>query len=156
MKNIGRISLYILLGSFIFIQFFRVQPNISEEVSGNDFLKQNPGMPEQMQETFKRSCYDCHSNNTDYPWYAYVAPFSWVIDQHIRNGKHELNFSEYAQLDKKHKIAILDEICESISDTSMPPANYLMLNKDAALDFDDITAICDWSEGTALMILRSK
>jgi len=156
MKNIARISLYILLGSFIFIQFFRIEKNVSEEVSEHDFLKQNPGMPEMLQSTFSRSCYDCHSNNTNYPWYSNIAPFSWVIDQHIRNGKHEMNFSDYDTLTDKQKIAVLDEICESISDTSMPPANYLMLHRDAAIDFDDITSICDWADGTALMILRSR
>jgi len=156
MKKIGRISLYIIVGSFVLIQFFRVEKNISDEVSQHDFLLAYSDMPESMQQTFMTSCYDCHSNNTIYPWYAHLAPFSWVIDQHIRNGKHELNLSVFDTLGKRRKIAILDEICEVLGDTSMPPQNYLMLHPDAALDEDDIQSICDWSETEALFLLRKK
>jgi len=156
MKKIIRISLYIFLGSFIFIQFFRTEKNINDQISPNDFMAVNASLPESLQITLKTSCYDCHSNNTNYPWYASVAPFSWIIDQHIRNGKHELNFSEYDTLSSRQKIALLDEICEAISDSTMPPANYLMFHHEAALDFDDITALCDWADGAAFGILRKE
>jgi hypothetical protein len=156
MKKIGRISLYILLGSFIFIQFLRVEKNVSHEVSPNDFLVANHDLPEMLQSAIKTSCYDCHSNNTNYPWYAHIAPFSWIIDQHIRNGKHELNFSQFDTLSSKKKIAILDEICEVVGDSTMPPQNYLMLHRDAALDFDDISALCDWIDAASFRIMREK
>lgn len=155
MKNVGRIILYILLGSFIFIQFFRVEKNHSEEVSQDDFFVQNASIPEPLKMQLKTSCYDCHSNHTIYPWYANVAPFSWIIDQHIRNGKDELNLSEYGSLEDKKKISVLTKICEVINDSTMPPSNYLMLHGDAALDADDITAICDWADGMALYIMRN-
>lgn len=156
MKNIGRIILYIFLGSFVFIQFLRVEKNISKETSPQDFFIQNPSMPESLMATVKTSCYDCHSDNTNYPWYANIAPFSWIIDQHIRNAKDELNFSRYDSLTDKQKISVLTDICDAISDSTMPPANYLMFHKDAALDADDITAICDWTDGMALFIIRSR
>ena len=156
MKKIVRISLYILLGSFIFIQFLRVEKNVSKEISPYDFLEVNKTMPEALKANFRTSCYDCHSNHTEYPWYAHIAPFSWIIDQHIRNAKHEINFSAYDSLSGKQKIALLDEICEVVSDSNMPPQNYLMLHQKAALDFDDITAICDWADGAAFGILRNK
>jgi len=156
MKNIGRIILYIFLGSFIFIQFFRVEKNLGEEMQADDFFVQNPSMPEALMTQMKTSCYDCHSNTTQYPWYASIAPFSWVIDQHIRNGKDELNLSEYGSLESKKKISVLSKICEVISDSAMPPSNYLMLHGDAALDADDITAICDWADGMALFIMRNR
>ena len=156
MKNIGRIVLYIFLGSFIFIQFFRIDKNIEEKSSPDDFFIQNPSLPEALMTNFKTSCYDCHSNHTKYPWYASVAPFSWIIDQHVRNGKDELNLSEYGALSDKQKISALTKICEVISDSTMPPANYLMFHQDAALDADDIYAICDWSDGMALFIMRNR
>lgn len=156
MKKIGRISLYIILGSFIFIQFFRVEKNLGDEVSKNDFLKTNPAMPELLQSLFKASCYNCHSNNTIYPWYAHIAPFSWIIDQHIRNGKDEVNFAYYDTFTDRQKVGLLDEICEALSDSSMPPQNYLMLNPDAILTKEDIAAICHWTETEAFSILRKK
>ena len=155
-KNVGRIILFIFLGSFIFIQFFGVEKNYTEEVSANDFIVQNASLPETMAAQLKTSCYDCHSDNTVYPWYAHIAPFSWVIDQHIRNGKEELNFSEYGTLDRIKKISVLNSLCEVISDSTMPPPNYLMLHQYAALDADDITALCDWADGMALFIMRNK
>lgn len=105
---------------------------------------------------FKTSCYDCHSDNTEYPWYASISPFSWGIDQHIRNGKAELNLSVFGTLNSKEKIAVLDEICEVLNDSIMPPENYLMLHPDAAMDNDDITAICDWADDLAFSIMRGR
>jgi len=156
MKKIGRISLYILVGSFIFIQFFRIQKNISTEVPENDFLRAHPKMQAELQQVFTTSCYDCHSNNTNYPWYASIAPFSWVIDQHIRNGKFEMNFNDYDTHGKKQKIRLLDDICEVVSDSSMPPSNYLMLHPDAILSEEEKTGICEWTETEALILLRKK
>ena len=156
MKRIGRVSLYILLGSFILIQFLRVDKNVSDEVSPFDFLEVNADMPDMLQASFKTSCYDCHSNNTNYPWYAHLAPFSWIIDQHIRNGKSEMNFASYGTLDDRHKIGLLNDICEAVSDSTMPPQNYLMLHRDAILTPGEITAICEWTETEALSILRKK
>ena len=156
MKKIGRISLYILLGSFILIQFLRTNKNISEEASAGDFILTSADMPVGLQNTFVSSCYDCHSDNTNYPWDASIAPFSWIIDQHIRNGKQHLNFSVYDSLSKREKVGLMDEICEVVSDSSMPPANYLMLHRDAILTADEIMAICDWTETEAMIIIRKK
>jgi len=156
MKKIGRVSLYILLGSFLFIKFMRVEKNVSDEVSPHDFLEGNQYMPEMLQSAIRTSCYDCHSDNTNYPWYAHIAPFSWIIDKHIRNGKDELSFSRFDTLSSMKKIAILDEICEAVSDSTMPPQNYLMLHRDAALDFDDISALCDWIDAASFRIMREK
>jgi hypothetical protein len=156
MKKTGRLILYIFLGSFILIQFFRVAKNESETVSPHDFLIVNSDMPEAIKNNFRTSCYDCHSNNTNYPWYAKLAPFSWIIDQHILNGKDHLNFNNYDTLRSRKKIALLDEICEVISDSNMPPKNYLMLHQEAILSAEDIAAICDWSENEALQLIRNK
>ena len=156
MKISGRIILYLLLGSFIVIQFFRPEKNTTEAVPSSDFFVQNPSLPDALKATIRTSCYDCHSKQTVYPLYAEVAPFSWIIGQHIKNGKSELNFSEYGNLDKQKKIALLNDICEVIEEGEMPPANYLMLHKDAVLDEDDTEAICDWADGMAMYIMRNE
>ena len=156
MKKILRLTFYILLGSFILIQFFRVDMNIAEEVPATDFVLAHEDMPQELKDVIHTSCYDCHSNNTNYPWYGHVAPFSWLLDQHIRNGKHEMNFSEYDTLSSRKKIAILDEICEVVSDSSMPPSNYLMLHSDAILSEEDKEMLCDWAEMEAMRLLRNK
>lgn len=156
MKKIGRLSLYLILGSFIVIQFFGVDKNTSEEIPASDFLLVHDDMPQELSDLFRTSCYDCHSNNTNYPWYSHVAPFSWLINQHVKTGKEELNFNVYDTLPKRKKIGLLDELCEVVSDSSMPPSNYLMLHSDAILSEGDKTMLCDWAEKEALILMRKK
>lgn len=156
MKNKGGIILLILLGSFAIIQFWQVDKNQDPAAGPNDFIVQNPTLEESLAIKIQASCYDCHSNNTNYPWYAHVAPFSWMINQHITNGKAALNFSDFASLEKKQKISVLGSICEVITDSTMPPPNYIMLHRDAAFDAKTITSICDWADEAALGIIRNR
>lgn len=156
MKSKGGIILIILIASFAFIQLWQVEKNQDTGNNPNDFLEQNPSMPEPMAEIIARACYDCHSNHTNYPWYAHVAPFSWIIDQHIVNGKAELNFSQYGSLSSKQKIGVLSSVCDVIIDSLMPPANYLILHRDAQIDAETAISICDWSDEAALKIMRNR
>ena len=71
-------------------------------------------------------------------------------------GKEELNFSVYDTLPKRKKIGLLDELCEVVSDSSMPPSNYLMLHSDAILSEEDKAMLCDWAEKEALILMRKK
>ncbi len=155
MKKTGRFLFYLLVGSFILIQFYQVDMNTSSKSTPHDFLQTAGDMPEGLPEVFKTSCYDCHSDNTIYPWYAYFAPFSWIINQHIQNGKAEMNFAHYDTLGKRQKIAFLNDLCEVVSDSSMPPQNYLILHRDAILTEDHVIAICDFADTEAMLLLRS-
>src|SRR4051812_1459572 len=95
MKRFLKRILLLLSVVFVIIQFFHPAKNQSEVISINDITKVYP-VPGEVQKILKTSCYDCHSNNSIYPWYAKIQPVSWWLNHHIDEGKHELNFSEFA------------------------------------------------------------
>src|SRR5215213_3952211 len=85
----------VLVIAFIVIQFFRPEKNISAAAPSNHIAAKF-SVPADVNQILSTSCYDCHTNNTRYPWYSYVQPVAWWLDDHIREGKKHLNFDEYA------------------------------------------------------------
>src|SRR5215210_3387305 len=99
----------ILLGFLIvlvLIQFIQPARNRSNEILSTDLVK-TIKIPENVQSVLKAACYDCHSNNTNYPWYSRIQPFGWLLARHIRNGKAELNFSEFGSYPLRRQISKL-------------------------------------------------
>ena len=134
------IALVILL---VGIQLYRPAKNISEGTPETDFLIVN-NADESMATLIKNACYDCHSNNTKYPWYAEVAPFSWWIAHHVDEGKEELNFSEWSTFTEKKKNHKLKEIIEEVEKRKMPMESYLPMHPEANLTDDQIKQLTDW------------
>jgi hypothetical protein len=153
MKKWVRISLYLIVGAFIVIQFFRPERNQGNR-SGEGDLIAFLQVPENLTQNLKNSCYDCHSNQTAYPWYSQISPVSWLLGKHIREGKEELNFSEFGNLEKKEMIGKLTEICEVLEEGSMPLPDYLFIHRDAALSEEEADALCEWAEIEAMKLLR--
>lgn len=99
---------------------------------------------EQVYKILKRSCYDCHSNETIWPWYSHVAPFSWLVVGHVNEGRSKLNYSTWGQYDtskQQHKLA---EIAEEIKDKSMPLGSYMLLHRRAVLSESDVMLLNGW------------
>jgi hypothetical protein len=95
--------------------------------------------------TLARACGNCHSNHTNLPWYGHVMPFSWWINNHIREGRQALNFSEWGTYPVYRRRAELESICGIISNGRMPPAYYMLLHPEARLEPRDKEAICAWA-----------
>jgi hypothetical protein len=93
----------------------------------------------------ERSCRDCHSNETRWPWYSRVAPASWLLARDVSEGRSHLNFSEWATLDNRRRTRRLEEVCEEITAGAMPKSSYLLIHPAARLAPGEITAICDWT-----------
>ena len=115
------------------IQIFRPDKNISVSPSVNTIEEHYP-VPKQIGTLLKSSCYDCHSNNTVYPWYSNVQPFAWWLSSHITEGKQELNFDEFNSYDVKKKKHKLDEVVEMIEKNEMPLSSYTLIHKKDALN----------------------
>lgn len=145
-------ALLFVAGVLVVIQFFRPDRNL-QPVGGDDLLVLLEP-PAEVAQLLKNSCYDCHSDQTRYPWYSHVAPVSWFLDSHIREGKEEVNFSQFGALEKGAKIGVLTEICEVVEEGSMPLPGYLRLHRDAVLDEEQAGMLCEWSELEALKLLR--
>ncbi|MEO5561819.1 MAG: heme-binding domain-containing protein [Chitinophagaceae bacterium] len=136
-----------LLIVLLLIQFIQPVRNVNGQVLSTDFTKVI-NAPENVQAVLRTSCYDCHSNNTNYPWYSRAQPFGWLLAKHIRNGKAELNFSEFGSYSLRRQASKLKGIENSIKDRTMPLRSYTLLHKNAKLSQRDKVMIIDWLERT--------
>ncbi|MEI6668223.1 MAG: heme-binding domain-containing protein [Acidobacteriota bacterium] len=93
----------------------------------------------------KRSCYDCHSNTTRWPWYSHIAPMSWGMANHVKEGREAMNFSNWNTYPPKQKMKRLESMCDEVRQGKMPLGSYLLLHGDAKLSEADWRLICDWS-----------
>ncbi|MEQ3662961.1 MAG: heme-binding domain-containing protein, partial [Flavobacterium sp.] len=98
-----------------------------------DFLVMNNTTPE-IASQIKASCYDCHSNQSVYPWYASVQPFGWWLKNHIEGGKKHLNFSEFGNYSAKKQAHKMEECSELVEEAEMPLSSYTLIHKEAVLD----------------------
>lgn len=137
-------TLQILLLVLIVIQFIRPAKNKSEGLSNNDITKLY-SVPEEVQSIFKTSCNDCHSNNTVYPWYFNIQPVAWWLDSHIKDGKKELNFSEFATYRIRRQYKKLEDIKNEVKEDEMPLNNYLWIHKNAKLNDQQKLVITNWA-----------
>ncbi len=125
------------------IQFFPTTPNQSEKVPNTDFILVN-NVPEKVDQIFKASCYDCHSNNTEYPWYNKVQPVAWFLENHVEHGKEELNFNEWDEYSSRMKKSKLRSINSQIEDEEMPLWSYTLVHREAKLSEDEKKTVLDW------------
>lgn len=130
MIKLLKIIALILLVAFVGIQFIPSERNQSEFVPKTDFLTVN-NTPDNIGKLLQVACYDCHSNNTDYPWYNKVQPIAWFLEDHVVEGKKELNFSEWDEYSNRRKNSKLKSIISQIEDDEMPLFSYTLLHRDA-------------------------
>ncbi len=145
-----RILKKILVGAFvvfILIQFIRPARNISSQLLPSDISNVVP-LPDSVKSLLYTACYDCHSNNTHYPWYANLQPMGWLLADHIKDGKAELNFDEFGSYSKRRQLSKLKAIAGSVKDGSMPIASYTWMHRDAKLLAENNASIIDWAVRT--------
>ena len=102
--------------------------------------------PPAIEAILKRSCYDCHSNETRWPWYGYVAPFAWWLERDVGLGRKQLNFSEWGSYYPATKIRKLQWIDRTLDQENMPPWSYRILHPQAALNQTDLVPLLQWIE----------
>ncbi len=132
-----------LLVGFVGIQFFSTSRNQSDTIPKTDFMLVND-VPKQVENIIKTSCYDCHSNNTDYPWYNKVQPVAWFLEDHVTHGKEELNFNEWADYSNRRKNSKLKSIISQIENGEMPLWSYTLIHREAKLSEDKRKTVLDW------------
>jgi len=144
MKNIAKKILTALLIILIVMQFIRPAKNLSGDTQ-HAMVGKYP-IPENVTSILKPACMDCHSNTTRYPWYAEIQPVGWWLDNHVKEGKKELNFSDFTN----RKVAIqnhkFEEIIEMVKEGEMPLDSYTWTHKDAKLSPEQRTTITTWAQ----------
>jgi len=146
MSRIKKIGLVILV-VIITIQFIQPARNESGRVLSTDISKAYY-LPRPVHELLKNSCYDCHSNHTNYPFYTNIQPVGWILSRHIKNGKTELNFSEFGSYSIRKQKNKLTSIVNSLKDGKMPLSSYTFIHKNARLTKDEKAMIIDWADKT--------
>ena len=138
-KIIAIIALVVLVG----IQFVPTERNQSDIVPVTDFMLVN-NVPKTIQKKLQVSCYDCHSNNTQYPWYNKIQPVTWFLEDHIKEGKAELNFNEWDSLSSRRKKSKLRSIIKQIESGEMPLSSYTLIHKDAKFSDREKKELIEW------------
>ncbi|HML96645.1 MAG TPA: heme-binding domain-containing protein [Thermodesulfobacteriota bacterium] len=135
-----RIIAGVLIAAFIAIQFRTVErtnPPVHGDFKG----------PAEVKEVFQRACYDCHSNETKWPFYSYVAPFSWLVAKDVEEAREELNFSSWERTSSTRQSKKKKEIWKEVDKDKMPLWYYLPLHPGAKLSEHDKDIIRKWSRG---------
>ncbi|MBK7106098.1 MAG: heme-binding domain-containing protein [Ignavibacteriae bacterium] len=135
--------LLIIVAVFAVIQFIRIDKTNPEAKQENDFINfSNP--PTEISTVIKNACYDCHSHQTKYPWYSDIAPVSWLLKNHIDDGRRHLNFSIWNEYDNEKQLHKLDECIEMIKSGEMPMQGYVMMHSEAKLSDEQKNALIEW------------
>jgi Haem-binding domain len=140
--------LLVLLVVFIVIQFIQPAKNKSEYPLPTDFTKLYT-VPDSVQSVLQSACYDCHSNNTNYPWYSNIQPIAWIMAKHITNGKEKLNFGNFGSNTIRKQISKLKEISNQIKDDEMPLTSYKLMHSNARLSQNEKVLLMNWMQQTA-------
>ncbi len=154
MKRTLMFTLGLLGILFLGAQFFqpdRTNPPFEESLTISTHLSVSP----EIDSVLRRACYDCHSNETRWPWYSYVAPSSWLVARDVEQARRHLNFSEWGKYRKTKAMSTLESICDEVTARTMPLSQYALIHPGAQLTQEEIDLLCKWSESQIAVILSA-
>jgi hypothetical protein len=140
--KIVAILLVVLVVGIQAIRPARTNPPVDESQTINAKTQITP----EVASIFDRSCRDCHSNKTVWPWYTNVAPVSWWLSNHVSDGRRSMNMSEWSKLPNDRQERKLRQICDEVQDGNMPLSSYTPMHPAAKLSDQDKKTLCDWTE----------
>jgi len=144
----------LVLLAFVLVQFAgpeRTNPTIDEAMR----LEATASVPGDVQHMLRRACYDCHSDETRWPWYSSVAPISWLVVGDVKEARAELNFSRWSEYHRYDRADLLDKACELAKKGEMPLPPYVLLHAAAKLSPADLEAFCAWTTTEAARLTRA-
>ena len=147
LKKLG----YGALAALLIIQFIKPARNSSDAPTPND-ISNKYAVPADVKTILTSACYDCHSNNTQYPWYANIQPVAWWLADHVEEGKREINFNEFLTYKPKKAHHKMEEVAEMVNEEEMPLKSYTIVHRDAALDAAQRKIVADWATGVMQQI----
>lgn len=133
MKKITKRILFIGTIVFLLMQLYQPSRNEGSKKEMTESFVRVYTVPENIKTVLRTSCYDCHSNNTYYPWYSNIQPIRFFMDGHIEKGKKDLNFDEFGSYSKRKQKSKLDGIVKQIKSDEMPLSSYTLIHKEAIL-----------------------
>jgi len=153
MSKLIKFVLLPLLIAFAVLQFFRGDyPEVRMENPAD--IHHTVEISPEVSGMLRAACYDCHSMETKYPWYSKVAPISWLILPHIREGREELNFSEWENMSRRAKVKMLKETAEEVEGQQMPHPQYLRAHPEARLTDAQRQILVEWANQSARKMVK--
>lgn len=146
MKKSIRKILLIIFVIFLLMQLYQPARNTNGGQVSPSHIKKLYNIPDSVNAILATSCYDCHSNNTTYPWYSYLQPARSFMEWHIRKGKKGLNFSEFGNYSRRRQESKLENISKQVKSGEMPLTSYALLHKNAKLTLEKKETIIGWIE----------
>ena len=144
MKRAIKWTGWAVLAALVVIQFVQPARTNPPSVAGASVFAQTK-IPEDVRGVPRRACFDCHSNDTRWPWYSRVAPVSWVVVDDVNHGRKHVNFSEWQKLEPPKAGKRLEEGCDEVSQKGMPLRSYIWMHGDAELSDAERQRVCEWS-----------
>jgi hypothetical protein len=132
--------------AFVFLGIQLLSIPITPKASATSGARMSQVINPQVGAILDRSCQDCHSSHTTWPWYSRVAPVSWMVSKHVREGREMLDFSGWTNQPPSADERML--ICDAVSDGEMPLPEYTMIHRKAKLSKQDVALICGWAAAT--------
>jgi hypothetical protein len=149
----AKVFILVLIVGLIVIQFVPSgipgnKPEDDKNIINSDLLS------DPVTELIRKSCFDCHSDQTELPWYSRLAPVSWVLANHIKEGRSHLNFSEWEGYSEREKISKLAEIKDEAESGGMPLKSYLLMHPEAKMNPEEVLLLVAWTEEVSARILE--
>ncbi len=144
MRKVLKAVAALLFLSFVGVQFVRPE-RVNPPAPAGQSLEEHARVTPEVAGVLKRSCMDCHSNRTDWPWYSNVAPASWFVTDHVNHGRRHLNFSKWGEYNQRRTEDLLKEICQTAKSGFMPLNSYTLVHRGAQLSPADVKTLCDWA-----------
>ena len=129
------------IATLILLQFIKIDVPPPPKATPQDEIK----APKEVMSILKKSCYDCHSNETKWPWYSNIAPISWQVKSNVKNGRNWLNFSIWNKYSQEKKQKLYRGMVNALK-IKMPPAEYLLIHKEARLTPKERRVLQDWAQ----------
>lgn len=153
MKRVIKLAALLIFAVLIILQFFQPEKNQGSLTQERDLIVV-ASVPDSLAKILRTSCYDCHSNHTDYPWYSRISPVSLWLHKHIIDGKEDLNLSEFGDLSKAEKIGALSDLYDALEAGTMPLQSYTLIHRDAMISQEEVDALLDWADQMSLTLMK--
>lgn len=144
-----KIALIVILAILIIIQFFPASKNQNTELLASDITKVTT-VPDDVLQVLKVACYDCHSNNTLYPWYNNIQPVAWWLNRHVEEGKEHLNFSSFGDYTAEKAAKKMRGISREVEKGDMPLSSYTLIHRNAVLNETQKQAVINWTKSAVI------
>jgi hypothetical protein len=151
MRRWSKRILGFLVVALVLIQFVPVKRS-NPPIDPARSLEARAPVPAPVKAILDRSCADCHSNRTHWPWYTGIAPASWLVISDVNEGRRALNLSDWAADDPRRQANTLKETCDEATEGEMPPWQYVIIHRQASLSQAEIAALCQWTRDTAMKL----